>query len=154
MLCSPQSITGSEPHAVQALPSSQHERLRSPLALTSSGQMEKGKNSDPADVGSLISSSSAFSKTSLNIWKFMVLVLLKPGLPSGIRSLPPAWGPSRAAEVGGGMCSAGQNSFILSLLFSGGEGRGREQAVSAPENRKGLPTGYCGTCGQSPQKVV
>ena len=35
---------------------------------------------DPADVGNLISGSSAFSKTSLNIWKFMVYVLLKPGL--------------------------------------------------------------------------
>ena len=35
---------------------------------------------DPADVGSLISGSSAFSKTSLNIWKFTVRVLLKPGL--------------------------------------------------------------------------
>ena len=34
----------------------------------------------PADVGNLISGSSAFSNTSLNIWKFMVLVLLKPGL--------------------------------------------------------------------------
>ena len=36
--------------------------------------------SDPADVGNLISGSSAFSKTSLNIWKFTVHVLLKPGL--------------------------------------------------------------------------
>ena len=35
---------------------------------------------DPTDVGSLISSSSAFSKSSLNIWKFMVHILLKPGL--------------------------------------------------------------------------
>ena len=35
---------------------------------------------DPVDVGSLISGSSAFSKSSLNIWKFMVHVLLKPGL--------------------------------------------------------------------------
>ena len=35
---------------------------------------------DPADVGNLISGSSAFSKTSLDIWKFMVHVLLKPGL--------------------------------------------------------------------------
>ena len=35
---------------------------------------------DPADVGNLISDSSAFSKTSLNIWKFMDHVLLKPGL--------------------------------------------------------------------------
>ena len=35
---------------------------------------------DPVDVGNLISGSSAFSKTSLNIWKFTVYVLLKPGL--------------------------------------------------------------------------
>ena len=35
---------------------------------------------DPRDVGSLISGSSAFSKSSLNIWKFMVHVLSKPGL--------------------------------------------------------------------------
>jgi len=35
---------------------------------------------DPADVGNLISGSSAFSKTSLNIWKFTVHVLLKPSL--------------------------------------------------------------------------
>ena len=35
---------------------------------------------DPADVGNLISGFSAFSKTSLNIWKFLVHVLLKPGL--------------------------------------------------------------------------
>ena len=36
--------------------------------------------SDPVDVGNLISSSSAFSKTSLSIWKFTVHILLKPGL--------------------------------------------------------------------------
>ena len=35
---------------------------------------------DPVDAGYLISGSSAFSKTSLNIWKFSVHVLLKPGL--------------------------------------------------------------------------
>ena len=35
---------------------------------------------NPKDVGNLISGSSAFSKTSLNIWKFMVHILLKPGL--------------------------------------------------------------------------
>ena len=33
---------------------------------------------DPADIGNLISGSSAFSNTSLNIWNFMVHVLLKP----------------------------------------------------------------------------
>ena len=35
---------------------------------------------DPTDVGNLVSGSSAFLKSSLNIWKFMVHVLLKPGL--------------------------------------------------------------------------
>ena len=34
----------------------------------------------PEDVGNLISGSSAFSKSSLNIWKFLVHVQLKPGL--------------------------------------------------------------------------
>ena len=34
----------------------------------------------PTDVGNLISGPSAFSKTSLNIWKFTVHLLLKPGL--------------------------------------------------------------------------
>ena len=35
---------------------------------------------DPRDLGNLISGSSAFSKTSMNIWKFTVHMLLKPGL--------------------------------------------------------------------------
>ena len=35
---------------------------------------------DPVDVGNLIAGSSAFSKTSLNIWKFTVHVMLKPDL--------------------------------------------------------------------------
>ena len=49
---------------------------------------------DPADVGNLISGSSAFSKTSLNIWKFTVHILLKPGLENSLvaqrlKRLPP-----------------------------------------------------------------
>ena len=35
---------------------------------------------DSVDVGNLTSGSSAFSKSSLNIWKFLVRILLKPGL--------------------------------------------------------------------------
>ena len=35
---------------------------------------------DPVDVGNLISGSSAFSKSSLNIWKFIVHILLKSSL--------------------------------------------------------------------------
>ena len=37
-------------------------------------------SNDPTDVDNLISSSSAFPKSSLNIWKFMIHILLKPGL--------------------------------------------------------------------------
>ena len=37
-------------------------------------------SNDPADVGNFISDSYAFSKYNLNIWKFMVHILLNPGL--------------------------------------------------------------------------
>ena len=46
---------------------------------------------DPADVGNLISGSSIFSKTSLNIWKFMVCVQLKPGLENFEHYLASMW---------------------------------------------------------------
>ena len=46
---------------------------------------------DPEDIGNLISSSSAFSKTSLNIWKFLVHVLLKPGLENFEHYFPSLW---------------------------------------------------------------
>ena len=48
---------------------------------------------DPADVGNLISGSSAFSKTSLNIWKFMVHVLLKRNLKFLLSPLEKAMAP-------------------------------------------------------------
>ena len=40
---------------------------------------------DPEDVGNLVSGSSAFSKTSLNIWKFIIHILLKPGLENMLK---------------------------------------------------------------------
>ena len=43
---------------------------------------------DPVDVGNLISGSSAFAKSSLNIWKFTVHKLLKPGLENFQHHLP------------------------------------------------------------------
>ena len=46
---------------------------------------------DPADIGNLISGSSAFSKYSLNIWKFTVPVLLKPGLENFNHYFAPVW---------------------------------------------------------------
>ena len=46
---------------------------------------------DPVDVGNLISGSSAFSKTSLNIWEFSVHVLLKPSLVNFEHYLASMW---------------------------------------------------------------
>ena len=43
---------------------------------------------DPTDVDSLISGSSASSKSSFNIWKFLVHMLLKPGLKNFERYFP------------------------------------------------------------------
>ena len=47
---------------------------------------------DPTDVGNVISGSSAFSKSSLNIWKFMVHVLLEPGLENFEHYFASVWG--------------------------------------------------------------
>ena len=54
---------------------------------------------DPADVGNLISGSSAFSKSSLNIWKFMVHVLLKPGLENFEHYFVSVWDEWNCAVV-------------------------------------------------------
>ena len=54
---------------------------------------------DSADVGNLISGSSIFSKTSLNIWKFMVHVLLKPGLENFENYFASVWGKCDCAVV-------------------------------------------------------
>ena len=54
---------------------------------------------DPADVGNLISGSSAFSKTSLNIWKCTVHVLLKPGLENFEHYFTSVWDECNCAVV-------------------------------------------------------
>ena len=54
---------------------------------------------DPADVGNLISGSSAFSKTSLNIWKFTVHILLKPGLENFEHDFASVWDECNFAVV-------------------------------------------------------
>ena len=46
---------------------------------------------NPKDIGNLISGSSAFSKTSLNIWKFTVHILLKPDLENFEHYFPSVW---------------------------------------------------------------
>ena len=54
---------------------------------------------DPVDVGNLISSSFAFSKPSLNIWKFAVYVLLKPGLENSKHYFTSVWDECNCAVV-------------------------------------------------------
>ena len=54
---------------------------------------------DPADVASLISGSSAFSETSLNIWKFMVHILLKAGLENFEHYFTSVWDECKCVVV-------------------------------------------------------
>ena len=54
---------------------------------------------DPTAVGNLISGSSAFSKSSLNIWKFTVHVLLKPGLENFDHYFASMWDESNCGVV-------------------------------------------------------
>ena len=54
---------------------------------------------DPTDVGNLISGSSAFSKSSLNIWKFTVHILLKPGLENFEDYFTSVWDKCNCAVV-------------------------------------------------------
>ena len=54
---------------------------------------------DPMDIGNLISGSTAFSKTSLNIWKFMDDVLLKPGLENFEHYFASVWDECNCAVV-------------------------------------------------------
>ena len=54
---------------------------------------------DPTDVGNLISDSSPFLKSSLNIWKFMVHVLLKPGLENFEHYFASMWDKCNCAVV-------------------------------------------------------
>ena len=54
---------------------------------------------DPTDVGNLISTSSAFSKSCLNIWKFTIQVLLKPGLENFEYYFASMWDECNCAVV-------------------------------------------------------
>ena len=54
---------------------------------------------DPVDIGNLTSGSSAFSKSSLNIWKFTVHILLKPGLENFEHYYTSVWDKCNCAVV-------------------------------------------------------
>ena len=70
---------------------------------------------DPADVSNLISGSSAFSKTSLNIWKFTVHVLLKPDLENFEHYFASVWDECN--------CVVGWAFFGISFLWDWNENK-------------------------------
>ena len=76
---------------------------------------------DPMDVGDLISVSSAFSKTSLNIWKFMVHILLKPGLEDFEHYFASVWNECNCAVVwaffGIAFLGIGMKSWTFPVLW-------------------------------------
>ena len=68
---------------------------------------------DPADVGNLISRSSAFSKSNLNIWKFTIHILLKPGLENFEHYFASMWDECNCAVL--------RTFFNIALLWDWNE---------------------------------
>ena len=74
--------------------------------------------SDPTNVGNLISGFSVFSKLSLNIWKFMVHVLLKPGLENFEHYLASVWDECSCALILWHCLSLGLNeNWLFPVLW-------------------------------------
>ena len=76
---------------------------------------------DPMDVGNLISGSSAFSKSSLNIWKFTVHILLKPGLGNFELYFVSVWDECNCALISSGGQSIGvsASASVLPMNIQG-----------------------------------
>ena len=72
---------------------------------------------DPTNVGNLISGSSAFPKSSLNIWKFMVHVLLKPSLENFEHYSASVWEECNCVVVWAFFDTALSNSMKLWVLL-------------------------------------
>ena len=71
----------------------------SPFRFSISSWFSLGRLYDPTDVGNLISGSSAFSKSSLNMWKFLVHVLSKPGLENFDHYFASVWDECNSAVL-------------------------------------------------------
>ena len=113
---------------------------------------------DPNDVGILISGSSAFSNASLDIWKLLIDVLLKPDLENFVHYFANMWNACNCAvvwtffgiallwELGFHGSSAGKESTynvghlgsVPGLRRSPGEGKGYPLQYSVLENHKNL----------------
>ena len=104
---------------------------------------------DPTDVGNLISGSSAFPKTSLNIWKFMVHILLRPGLENFEHYFTSVWDECNCVVVWAffgiytldewineyySTCKAGDTGLIPGSKRSPEGGKGNPLQVSFLEN--------------------
>ena len=77
---------------------------------------------DPADAGNLISASSAFSKSSLNIWKFTVRVLWKPGLENFEHYCASVWDECN--------CEVVWTFFAIAFLWYWNENYGQKSKYS------------------------
>ena len=77
---------------------------------------------DPADAGNLISASSAFSKSSLNIWKFTVRVLWKPGLENFEHYCASVWDECN--------CEVVWTFFAIAFLWDWNENYGQKSKYS------------------------
>ena len=85
---------------------------------------------DPADVGNLIFGSSAFSKTSLNIWKFTVHILLKPGLENFEHYFTSMWDECNCSVVCTFFCIA--FLWVMSYLDPSLENEGLKNHSASP----------------------
>ena len=104
---------------------------------------------DSTDVGSLISGSSAFSKSSLNIWNFMVHILL----PEARRG---SQGASRAAPGKSGLHARGEGERVLALESREGTRASRRveeglsRSLSGGGGKPSFPSPSAGTLGNFP----
>ena len=88
---------------------------------------------DSVNVGNLISGSSSFSKPSLDIWKFLVHIMLKPSMQRFKHDLTSMGFPG-GSEVKASACSVGDSGSIPELGRSPGEGNGNPLQYSCLEN--------------------
>ena len=89
---------------------------------------------DPETVGNLISSSSSFSKPNLNIWKFLVCIMLKPSMQGFKHDLTSMEGFPGSSDSKTSACNAGDLGLIPGSGRSPGEGNGNLLQYSCLEN--------------------